>query len=548
MVSRGCSIIAASACALGVSVAAMAQTPPSGGATTVPSDVSSGVPSSGQGATVPAGAEPGITAVPSAAPPPPVTITPVPSSPVLPQTSQGGQLGTYPLAPAVPPPSAPLPPSVAPSLPAARSATGSLLPAGSANAGAERIIAGPPTPAGLGAAPAVNGIDLVTAFQLGEKNDPTFRAALAERDVNREIAGQTIAAYLPSASYSYNNIPTEGGARHVATVTQPLVSLGGLATLKQRRPRRAYADATLAVRAQDLASRLLTAVVDIIKANEATILNDARITAFKAQSDRAERLYRGGQGTITDARDIAVRYEQSLANRVLLASDQLAAAARLRSITGTDVAANAFRLPQQFGAIALQPQDSYLAEQAQENPQVEAARQTERINKLEALRVKGSILPVIGLSATYSRYRGVDDKYIGLSVNAPINAGSFFQVGSANATVRRSFEERRQVEDRAKTELERLYALVGGGRDALIINAKAIEAAEFAVEANTKSYEGGVRTNVDVVNAIQTVFEVKNGYVVAATTVASNYLNLLLLAGEDPEDALAATQRFLLGR
>lgn len=494
-------------------------------------------------------ADPGIAAVPQASAPPPVVVTPVPSSPGLPQSTQGGLVTTYPLAPPLSPPSAPPIPAstVGSEAPGATPATVVAPSAVAAEQG--RIIAGPPTPAGLGAAVHRPGdLDLVSAYQLGTKYDATYRAALAERDVNREAATQTIAGYLPSASYTYNNIPTEGGARHVATVTQPIVSLGGLATLRQKGPRKRYADATMEVRAQDLATRTLTAVVDIIKANEATILNESRITAFKTQSDRAERLYKGGQGTITDARDIAVRYEQALANRALLAADQVAAAARLRSIVGVDVRPENFRLPTQFGIIAMQPQDAYLQEQAQTNPQVLAARETERISRLETRRVQGSLLPVIGLSGTYTAYNGQHTSYVGLAVSAPINAGGFFQIGSARASARKSAEETRQVEEKAKTELERLYALVGGGRDALAAQAQAIEAAEFAVEANTKSYEGGVRTNVDVVNAIQTVYETKNTYVQAAVNVAINYLNMLLLAGEDPEDAMAATQRFLLGR
>ena len=495
-----------------------------------------------------AASEPGIAAIPAPSAPPPVTTSPIPSSPPLPQATQGGAVSSYPLTPPIPASSAPLNPIAAPPPPAAARTTPVVTPDVADIARTGRVIAGPPTPAGIGSPRAGTDLDLVTSYQLGTKNDPTYRAALAEHDVNREVANQTIAAYLPSASYTYNNIPTEGGARHVATVTQPIINVGGIATLKQRKPRRRYADATLDVRAQDLATRTLTAVLDIIKANEATVLNDARIDAFRTQSERAERLYKGGQGTITDARDIAVRYEQALANRVLLASDQIAATARLRSLTGIEIPIGSFRLPAQFGPIALQPEDAYLAEQSQANPQIEAARQTERINKLESQRVRGSLLPQLGFSSTYARYSGITNSYVGIAINAPVNAGGFFQIGSANATARKSYEERRQVEEKSKVELQRLFALVGGGRDALIINAKAIEAAEFAVQANAKSYEGGVRTNVDVVNAIQTVFEVKNGYVQAATTLASNCLNLLLLAGDDPEDALAATQRFLLGR
>ena len=391
-------------------------------------------------------------------------------------------------------------------------------------------------------------IDLVEAYRLGRENDPTFRAAVAERQVNRATADQTLAAVLPSANYSYQNIPTESGNRQVFTVSQPIASVSALATIRQRGPRRAFADATFGVRDQDLASRTLTAIIDIIRASEARALNEARIDALAAQSERASRLYSSGLGTITDAREIQVRYEQSLANRILLTSDLEAAEARFRSIVGVDPGPDDFRLPERQGPIVLDRIDQYLVAQSQSSPQVEAARQTERISELEAARIRGSIFPTVGGTATYTNYGGRSDSFVGLAILAPLNAGTFYQTGAARASARRAFEERRQVEERARTELERFHALVTGGQQALDISAKAIEAAELSVEANSKSYEGGVRTSVDVVNAIQTMFEVKNAYVNAATTLALNYLNVQLLAGVPSEEALRATQTFLLAR
>jgi protease secretion system outer membrane protein len=73
------------------------------------------------------------------------------------------------------------------------------------------------------------------------------------------------------------------------------------------------------------------------------------------------------------------------------------------------------------------------------------------------------------------------------------------------------------------------------------------EAAEFSVEANTKSYQGGVRTAVDVLNAIQTVFQVKSEYVTLATTQAQNILALQLLAATAPLDSVALTRQYLFG-
>ncbi|MEI9927216.1 MAG: TolC family protein [Sphingomonas sp.] len=484
----------------------------------------------------------GIGAVPEGTPPPPVQTDPIPASPPLPQAN--GRVAPY--------------PDVQPVAPAASPGTPSSAAAGDRNVTPTATVSGPQAP---DANPPVYGpliapraprgdgkLDLVAAFEMGKDNDATYRGAIAEHDANRQVAGQTIAGYLPTAGYNYQNIPTEEGSRHVVTVTQPLISLSGLATLRQRGPRMRYADATFQVREQDLATRLMTAVTDIIKAREASTLNDARIDAFKVQSERADRMYRGGLGTVTDARDIEVRYELALANRALLKGDEIAAVARLRSITGIDPPADAFSLPKEFGPIELAPVDAYLAQQGQSNPQIAASRENERIGKLEAARVRGTFFPTVGASATYTRRGSVSTSYVGLSVNAPLSAGTFFQAGAANASARRSYEERRQTEEKARTELTRLYALVDGGRQALAINGKAIESAELSVAANAKSYEGGVRTNVDVINAIQTRFEVENTQVQSAATLATNYLNLLLLAGVPPEDALGAVQAFLLGR
>ncbi len=503
--------------------------------------------------------EPGIAAIPSATPPPPVTATPLPGTLPVPQPEQGGRSAPFPTAPE------PAPPSVPPELPLAGTVPDNrsivpgaareespVAPAGTVSQkGRAAAAAGPVPQKGRLAtqeAIAAGGLDIVSSFELGQRNDATYREAIAEHDSNRQIANQTIAAYLPTAGYNYQNIPTETGARHVVSVTQPVINVAGVATLRERGPRRRYADATLSVGAQDLATRLMTAVTDIIKANEATTLNDVKINSLKGQADRADRLYKRGLGTVTDARDIEVRYEQALANRALLKSDQIAAAQRMRSITGSLPPDKAFVLPAKPGPIELSSVDAYLARQEEDNPALKAARETEHISKLESDRIRASFLPTVGVSATYTRYQGINDTYVGLSVNAPLNGSTIFQASQARATVRKSYEERRQAEEKARTELQRLHALVDGGYQALLISGKAIESAKLSVEANSKSYEGGVRTSVDVVNAIQTQFEVQNAYVQSAATLAQNYLNLLLLAGEDPEDALAATQKFLLGR
>jgi len=53
---------------------------------------------------------------------------------------------------------------------------------------------------------------------------------------------------------------------------------------------------------------------------------------------------------------------------------------------------------------------------------------------------------------------------------------------------------------------------------------------------------------VDVINAIQTSFQVKSDYFNLATTQAENILALILLAATDPQDAVAETYRYLFAK
>jgi outer membrane protein TolC len=51
-----------------------------------------------------------------------------------------------------------------------------------------------------------------------------------------------------------------------------------------------------------------------------------------------------------------------------------------------------------------------------------------------------------------------------------------------------------------------------------------------------------VRSSVDVVNAIQTLYQVQSDYVSLALARAGNHLNLLLLVGTDGDDAMRQVQ------
>jgi outer membrane protein TolC len=72
-----------------------------------------------------------------------------------------------------------------------------------------------------------------------------------------------------------------------------------------------------------------------------------------------------------------------------------------------------------------------------------------------------------------------------------------------------------------------------------------VNTARQSVVANQKSYEAGVKSTTDVLISIQSLAQTRNDYAQSATQIALNYLSLLLVAAEAPDEAVAKTQAFL---
>jgi protease secretion system outer membrane protein len=119
---------------------------------------------------------------------------------------------------------------------------------------------------------------------------------------------------------------------------------------------------------------------------------------------------------------------------------------------------------------------------------------------------------------------------------------------AAESGVVKAQESLRETEAKVRLETDRLNALIATGIEALRIQREAIASAELSVEANRQSYQGGVRTAVDVINAIQTAFQVKSEYVGLATAQAENILSLTMLTAVNPQEAMADTYLYLFAK
>jgi protease secretion system outer membrane protein len=391
-------------------------------------------------------------------------------------------------------------------------------------------------------------LDLVADFQKAMTYDPAFQTAEAERQANLASASQARAVYLPEGSYNNTRLQTDVTNRQTLTITQPLINLDRMATFRMAAPRQGFAEATFLVKQQDLAARLLKAANAIVLANENLKLNDAKNKALDQQALAAKKKLEVGQGTVTDLRDIEVKAAQGKAQHVAFKTQLQAAAKSYAAITGTMPTIAEFVLPAKHGSIPLKPSEDYVDSALQNNASILVSRFSERVAELDVQRATGALFPTFSATHVNSKAGDKTNAYSGLVVNVPLQAGSYFARQGVEAAYVKAKEARRESEEKARVEVERLREQVATGFELVKIQQDAIAASELSVDANIKSFEGGVRSTIDVLNATQTLFQVKSDYVTAVTSQSESVLSLLSQTSLSPAEALGAAFKYLFAR
>jgi protease secretion system outer membrane protein len=394
----------------------------------------------------------------------------------------------------------------------------------------------------------VQALDLLADYQKAQSYDPTFQTAVADKRANEANATQAYTSYLPTATLSNQRLDTDTTTRQTTNVNQPVFDLARFATLRQGSPRQGFAEASYVSKQQDLALRLLKAANAIILANENLALNKSKMASLDQQALAAKRKLELGQGTVTDLRDIEVKAAQAKAQQLTFKTALDVAAKQYAAITGEKPNVKDFVLENKSRKFDLKDATEYVAQASTNSTNLQIARFNERIAELEAERSIGALAPTV--SAVYNNSKAGDKttSYSGVLVSMPIQVGNFYARQSAYANYLKAKETTRDAEEKGRVDVEKLTEQLQAGAEMLEIQRGAIAAAELSLEANIKSYEGGVRSAVDILNATQTVFQVKSEYATSATTQAENLLTLLNQISLNPGESLEQTYKFLFIR
>ena len=258
------------------------------------------------------------------------------------------------------------------------------------------------------------------------------------------------------------------------------------------------------------------AYLGVVTAQAVLEVQTHNVQTLRKQLEAAQQSLKHGEGTRTDVAQARARMEGALAARTKAQSTLARAQADYRTVIGHDPP-EALSLPQNLPRLpsSLQ-QATRLAEQ---NYPVVAARFNAQAANANVDSVRGKLMPKIGLYAEVVRnnnpqygFARVTDREIGLSVSVPIWEGGAVRAQTAAARQR---ARQAELQTRATTDQARNQA-VAAWQDYLaaesnVTSIKAeLDAARIAYQGTRDEHRHGLRTLLDVLNALQ---EMRNAHV-----------------------------------
>jgi protease secretion system outer membrane protein len=381
---------------------------------------------------------------------------------------------------------------------------------------------------------AASAISLRQAYEAALQNDPVFRMNFYENESAKENRVLGRAALLPNISASYSasrnradieslDVLGRTSVTHpkyisrsaIVQLRQPIVNLEAIARYRQGVAQTKLGAEVFEANTGEVALRVLGAYSDALFAEDQLALSQVQRNMYAEQQKVNQRLFEKGEGTRTDMLETQARLDLSEA-QLLEARDNLKAQRTvLEAVIGMDPGA-LDKLGPDFRFESLSPStfEEWKAIALVNNHDLAAARLQVEVARLEIGRQRSGHAPRLDLVATYSKgdseslntyTQDTVNRTIGIQLNVPIYAG-----GAVNATTRQAAAgyERAKADLDVKTnkvllELRKAHDLTASSVARVAALVKSTESGKELMKATEQSIKGGVRINLDLLNAQQ---------------------------------------------
>jgi outer membrane protein, protease secretion system len=451
----------------------------------------------------------------------------------------------------------------------------------------------------LGVGLNASALSLIQAYEAALANDPAYLAAIQDNKAGQQYKVLGRANLLPniSANYSKNiNRAEINTVKHLEPVgvttsdapvepdsvkTQSSVSpeerkysslaasiqlrqsvfnLEAWARYKQGLSQTLASDAQFLARSQDLILRLAS-FYSTAKYNEDQLAQAiSQRDAYAEQKRANERMLQSGEGTKTEVLEAQAKYDLAEA-QVLEARDDLAHARNsLASMIGQDVT-ELDSLAPNFEAKPVTPNtfEAWKEIALERNAEIAIQRLMIESASQEIKKNWAGHAPKLDFVASVSKNnsdtvstfeQNTYVRSIGLQLSIPLYSGGAVTASTTQAIANHAKAE---ADLDAKTkqvllELRKHHNLTLSGVLRIAAAEKSLASALLLVDATQKSVKGGVRTNLDVLNAKHQVYEAKRDLELARFNFLLSTLRLRFYAGTLGADDLKDIATYFIAK
>lgn len=408
----------------------------------------------------------------------------------------------------------------------------------------------------------VCAMGLMQAYDAALQNDPTYRSAISDSQAGKEYKAIGRSGLLPTLQYSYatsqnkaettapnflgKETTTNTDYRSITnnvSLRQTLFNLDTFARYKQGVAQTNYSDAQFVSRGMDLMIRLVSAYVEVKYAEDQLSLIEAQRDSLLEQKRVNDRMFEKGEGTKTDMLETQARLDVAEAQVIEYADNLMNTRNVLSGMTGTDVT-KLDGLNKDFKAMLLVKSDfdewKLIAEK--NNAELAAGRFNIEIAEQEVSKSRAGHAPRLDLNAGYNH--GISDslttqkqdsvvRSVGIQLVIPLYSGGYVNAVSKQAVANRerAKSDMDATTNKVMAELRKQFSAVNSSIAKVAALRKSVDSATLLVDATRQSVKGGVRINLDVLNAQQQLISTKRDFALARYTYLTSFLKLRVAAG-----------------
>jgi protease secretion system outer membrane protein len=418
-------------------------------------------------------------------------------------------------------------------------------------------------------------IGLMQAYDAALQHDAIYHAALSEHEAGQQYKALGRSGLLPTLQYNYGtgknkaritapdalgvpvtNDPDYTSATSSISLRQSLFNLDALARYRQGMAQTDFSDAQLITRRQDLMIRLVMAYTDAKYAQDQLMLYLAQRNAFAEQRKVNDRLFQKGEGSRTDMLETQAKLDVAEA-QVIEATDNVAISLNALAVMTGSTVLQIDGMGPEFRLLPL-PQpgiEEWKTIAGKNNAELIAARFAEQIAEQEISKSRAGHAPRLDLNLSISHNRSETlttykqdstVRSIGLQLVVPLYAGGYVSALTTQAVANRD-KARADLDattNKVMLELRKQISPAQNSAAKMAALEKSVDSATQLVRATRESVRGGVRINLDVLNAEQQLVATKRDLMQARYNYLISFLKLRMAAGTLETDDLRTVARY----